>query len=66
MVIDRLSDECVGAISTAHTIGNEIGLTVLRNEILFAGIIAKPERAAATLQKYSITYDKVKESAIAQ
>lgn len=66
MVIDRLSDECVGAISTAHKIGNEIGLTVLRNEILFAGIIAKPERAAATLQKYDITYDKVKDSAISQ
>lgn len=64
MVIDRLSDECIGAIQSAHTLGNDIGLTVLRNEILFAGVVAKPERAAATLQKYSITYERVKESAL--
>jgi ATP-dependent Clp protease ATP-binding subunit ClpA len=64
MVIDRLSDECIGAIQSAHTLGNDIGLTVLRNEILFAGIVSKPERAASTLQKYSITYERVKESAL--
>lgn len=66
MVIERLSDECVGAIMTAHSIGNDIGLSVLRNEILFAGIIGKPERAAPTLEKYGMNYDKVKEVAIQQ
>lgn len=66
MVLDRLSDECIGAIQSAHTLGNDIGLTVLRNEILFAGVVAKPERAASTLQKYSITYERVKESAMRQ
>ena len=66
MVIERLSDECVGAILTAHNIGNDIGLDVLRNEILFAGIVGKPERAAPTLEKYRMDYDKVKETAIAQ
>jgi len=39
---------------------------VLRNEILFAGIVGKPERAAPTLEKYRMDYDKVKETAIAQ
>lgn len=65
--LDRLSDDCVSAIRTAHSIGNDIGLTVLRNEVLFAGIIGTPERASLTLEKYTdITYDAVKASAIAQ
>jgi ATP-dependent Clp protease ATP-binding subunit ClpC len=66
MVIERMSDECIGAIMTAHNIGNEIGLSKLRNEILFVGIVGKPERAAVTLEKYNIQYQEVKETAIAQ
>ena len=66
MVADKLSAECVGAIMTAHEIGNDIGLSVLRNEILFAGIVGMPERAALTLEKYNMSYEKVKETAIAQ
>ncbi|KAG7372222.1 chaperone ATPase [Nitzschia inconspicua] len=54
MVIDRMSNECVAGIQVAHDIGNSIGLKTLRNEVLFCGMIAKPERAAKTLQKYNL------------
>ncbi|KAG7343088.1 ATP-dependent Clp protease ATPase subunit [Nitzschia inconspicua] len=54
MVIDRMSNECVAGIQVAHDIGNNIGLKTLRNEVLFCGMIAKPERAAKTLQKYNL------------
>ena len=51
---------------TAQDIGNDIGLSVLSNEILFAGIVAMPERAGQTLEKYNMSFEKVKETAIAQ
>lgn len=54
MVIDRMSNECVAGIQVAHDIGNSIGLKTLRNEVLFCGMIAKPERAAKTLQRYRL------------
>jgi ATP-dependent Clp protease ATP-binding subunit ClpC len=54
MVFDRMSNECVAGIQVAHDIGNRIGLKMLRNEVLFCGMIAKPERAAKTLQKYRL------------
>jgi ATP-dependent Clp protease ATP-binding subunit ClpC len=63
MVIDRMSNECVSAIQTAHDIGNSIGLKTLRNEILFCGMINKPERAAKTLQKYNLNNPSEIESA---
>ena len=64
MVFDRMSDECVAAVKEAHDLGNELGLQVLRTEILFAGMVAKPERAAQTLKRYEIDLDGVKEAAI--
>jgi hypothetical protein len=64
MVIDRLSFECIEAVKQSHDIGHEIGLKTLRNEILFAGIVAKPERAQKILEKYGITAEDVKKSAI--
>lgn len=63
MVIDRLSPECIEAVKESHDIGHDIGLQTLRNEILFAGIVARPERAEATLDKYGISADEVKQSA---
>jgi ATP-dependent Clp protease ATP-binding subunit ClpC len=60
MVMDRLSNECVQAVKQSHDIGNEIGLTSLPTEILFAGIVKKPERAASTLDKFGITFEEVK------
>jgi ATP-dependent Clp protease ATP-binding subunit ClpC len=64
MVIERLSDECVEAVEQSHDISNEIGLKTLRVEILFAGIVAKPERAAKTLDTFGIEFEEVKRSAI--
>jgi ATP-dependent Clp protease ATP-binding subunit ClpC len=64
MSMERLSDECVKAVMQAHEIGNEIGLKELKNEILFAGIVAKPERAADTLERFQIQADDVRASAV--
>jgi ATP-dependent Clp protease ATP-binding subunit ClpC len=54
MVMDRMSNECLDGIQVAQNIGNSIGLKSLLKEVLFCGIIAKPERAAKTLQKYRL------------
>jgi ATP-dependent Clp protease ATP-binding subunit ClpC len=63
MVIDRLSDECVAATQVAHKIGNEVGLRLLNNEVLTAGIVNRPERAGRTLAKYNLVYPLVRQSA---
>lgn len=63
MVIDRLSPECIEAVKESHDIGHDIGLQTLRTEVLFAGIVARPERAEKTLDKYGITPKEVKQSA---
>jgi ATP-dependent Clp protease ATP-binding subunit ClpC len=64
MAIERLSEECVAAVSKSHEIGNEIGLSELKNEILFAGIVARPERAADTLERFQIEADDVRAAAV--
>ena len=64
MVIDTLSDDCIAAVKESHDIGNEIGMTSLTKELLFAGIVRHPERAQKTLNKYNIDSDEVKEAAL--
>jgi ATP-dependent Clp protease ATP-binding subunit ClpC len=64
MAIERLSDECVEAVKQSHEIGNEIGLKELNNEIMFAGIVARPERAAKTLELFQILADDVRVAAV--
>jgi ATP-dependent Clp protease ATP-binding subunit ClpC len=64
MVIDTLSDDCVAAIKTSHDIGNDMGMTTLTKELLFAGIVRHPERARKTLAKYNIDSDQVREAAM--
>ena len=64
MVIDKLSDDCIAAVKESHDIGNEMGMTELTKELLFAGIVRQPERARKTLSKYDIQSDEVKEAAI--
>jgi len=54
MVIDRMSNDCVAGIQKAHEIGNSIGLDSLRSEIIFCGMVASPERAARTLERYKM------------
>lgn len=63
MVVDRMSDECVAATQVSHKIGNEIGLRLLRNEVLIAGIANRPERSGRTLAKYNLMYPLVRKSA---
>lgn len=63
MVIDRMSNECVSAIQSAHDIGNSLGMKTLRNEILFCGMVNKPERAAKTLIRYNLDNAQEIESA---
>jgi ATP-dependent Clp protease ATP-binding subunit ClpA len=64
MAIEHISDECAEAVTQAHEIGNEIGLKTLKNEILFAGIVARPERAADTLERFQIRKEEVRASAV--
>ena len=64
MVIDTLSDDCIAAVKESHDIGNEIGMTSLTKELLFAGIVRHPERARKTLNKYNIDSDEVKKAVV--
>jgi ATP-dependent Clp protease ATP-binding subunit ClpC len=64
MVIDRLSFECIEAIQESHEMGHQVGLDLLPKEMLFAGIVAKPERARQTLQFYQMTAAEVKQAAL--
>jgi ATP-dependent Clp protease ATP-binding subunit ClpC len=64
MVIDRLSFECIEAIQQSHEMGHQVGLDTLPKEMLFAGIVAKPERALQTLQFYQMTASEVKQAAL--
>ena len=63
MVIDRMSEECISATQAAHKIGNEMGLRLLKNEALIAGVANRPERGGRTLAKYNLMYPLVRKSA---
>jgi ATP-dependent Clp protease ATP-binding subunit ClpC len=62
--LDRLSNECIEAVKEAHDLGNTIGLKKLRPEVIFAGVIARPERARKTLEKYSFNKEEVRAAVI--
>jgi ATP-dependent Clp protease ATP-binding subunit ClpC len=62
--VERLSDDCVDAVRQSHYMASAIGLQELPNEILLAGIVARPERAAYTLQRFAIDADDVKDAAV--
>eukprot|EP00535_Pseudo-nitzschia_heimii_P005497 CAMPEP_0197186300 /NCGR_PEP_ID=MMETSP1423-20130617/13635_1 /TAXON_ID=476441 /ORGANISM="Pseudo-nitzschia heimii, Strain UNC1101" /LENGTH=973 /DNA_ID=CAMNT_0042637571 /DNA_START=95 /DNA_END=3016 /DNA_ORIENTATION=- len=65
MAIDRMSNDCVAGVQKAHEIGNSIGMKSLKNEIIFVGMVANPERASKTLQRYKLDdYDEIETSAI--
>eukprot|EP00551_Chaetoceros_affinis_P012283 CAMPEP_0203668786 /NCGR_PEP_ID=MMETSP0090-20130426/5331_1 /ASSEMBLY_ACC=CAM_ASM_001088 /TAXON_ID=426623 /ORGANISM="Chaetoceros affinis, Strain CCMP159" /LENGTH=982 /DNA_ID=CAMNT_0050533323 /DNA_START=207 /DNA_END=3155 /DNA_ORIENTATION=+ len=63
MVVERMSEECVAATQASHKIGNDIGLRLLKNEALMAGIANRPERAGRTLARYNLMYPLVRKSA---
>ena len=62
MVIDTMSNDCVAAIKASHDLGNDMGMTVMTKELLFAGIVRHPERARKTLTKYNIDSDEVRQA----
>lgn len=64
MVIDKLSDDCIAAVKVSHDIGNEIGMTELSKELIFAGVVRQPERARRTVSKYNIDSDEAKKAVI--
>lgn len=64
MVIDRMSDDAVAAVMVGHEIGNELGLRTLSNEIIFLGVVSRPERCGETLSKYGVKYPLAKRSAL--
>merc|ERR1740124_2063134 len=56
MVVDRLSPTCIAALQTAHRIGNEFALRVLKNEVITVGLIQHPEKSIRTLVRYNLQY----------
>lgn len=64
MVIDRLSQECIGAVMVAQKESKALGLKQLGNAMLTYGIVSSPERAAGTLTNYKISADDIKKTAV--
>lgn len=65
MAIDRMSNDCVAAIQKAHEVGNSIGIKSLKNEIIFVGMIAHPERASQMLKRYKLNdYNEIETAAV--
>lgn len=54
MAIDRLSDTCIEATKAAMKLGHQLGVSEVRNELLFAGIVTHPERARRTLDEFGM------------
>ena len=54
MVVDRLSDTCIEATKAAMKLGHQLGVSEVRNELLFAGIVTHPERARRTLDEFGM------------
>jgi len=65
-ILEQLSVDAVSGIQESHRLGHEIGCSVLRNEVLFAGLVSLPEGARITLDKFDITPPKVATSATKQ
>lgn len=63
-LLDRLSNESIEAVKEAHDLGNTIGLASLRPEVIFAGVIVRPERARKTLEKYGFNKKEVRAAVI--
>lgn len=64
MVIDRLSSTCIQGTQKGMALGNRLGMTEVRNELLWAGVLAHPERAAKTLQDFGFSATEAEEAAV--
>lgn len=63
-VLERLSNECIEAMKEAQEMGNTLGLTQLRPELMFAGVVSKPERAKKILKQYGFKEEEVRKAVI--
>lgn len=62
--LERLSNDAIEAIKQAHDLGNSIGLKQLRPEIVFVGVVSKPERAKKTLDQYKLSMEGVRDAVL--
>jgi ATP-dependent Clp protease ATP-binding subunit ClpC len=60
MLFERMSEECVGALVSAQNESASQGQSSVGTEIMFLGIVDRPENARTTLKKYGITLRNVK------
>ena len=59
----KLSVDCVSAITIAQDLGHSLGQTTLTNELLLVGVVSQPERAGATFLQYGFTTENVQTAA---
>jgi len=60
MLFERMSEECIGALVSAQNESASRGQSSVGTEIMFLGIVDRPENARTTLKKYGITLRNVK------
>ena len=60
MIFERMSEECIGSLVTAQKESARLGQPTVGTELMTVGIVDRPERSRKTLQRYGITYRKVK------
>jgi len=65
-ILEKLSVSAVSGIQESHRLGHQIGTSVLRPEVMFAGLISHPENAEFTITKFEMTTDKIVPSVTTQ
>jgi len=60
MMFERMSEECIGALVSAQNESASQGQSSVGTEIMFLGIVDRPENARTTLKKYGITLRNTK------
>ena len=60
MLFERMSEECIGALVSAQNESASQGQSSVGTEIMFLGIVDRPENARTTLKKYGITLRNTK------
>jgi len=62
MIFERMSEQCIAALITAQEQASRLGQNSVGTELMTAGIVDSPENARKTLNKYGITFRKVKQT----
>lgn len=60
MLFERMSEECIGALVSVQNESASQGQSSVGTEIMFLGIVDRPENARTTLKKYGITLRNTK------